>query len=234
MKWIDKGPEPAALQQYRLSTPDATYEGFSDKQAIREALVKEQGGLCAYCMQRIRAELPSKRATDIEHYRSQDQFLELQLAYNNMLGVCKGGSAQKGGLLHCDKSKDQQQHKSLLPLVVDPLDAATLEQICYRKDGTIYAKDNQRLEIELNQLLNLNEAYLKAYRKDAIVAAYERVQQLHGQNFKRTYKKSIVQKVINKWEKRFLDKRAKQPMYVYYEYCAAPLYHLKKLLRKAT
>lgn len=65
MIYIKKGAEPKSLKEYR-SQPNATYEDFRDKDDIREALLKEQGCLCAYCMGRI-----SKDKMKIEHWISQ-------------------------------------------------------------------------------------------------------------------------------------------------------------------
>ena len=88
MIYIKKGAEPKSLKEYR-SQPNATYEDFRDKDDIREALLKEQGCLCAYCMSRI-----SKDKMKIEHWISQKSEEgdgeEKALDFHNMLGVCTG------------------------------------------------------------------------------------------------------------------------------------------------
>src|SRR5271154_1540480 len=67
MKLIKKGKEPPGLREYR-SDPFATYEGYSGKDELREALAREQGFLCCYCMSRISA---NERDMKIEHRVAQ-------------------------------------------------------------------------------------------------------------------------------------------------------------------
>ena len=66
MIYIKKRTEPSSLKEYR-SQPNATYEGFRDKDDIRKALLKEQGCLCAYCMSRR-----TKENMKIEYWSPQN------------------------------------------------------------------------------------------------------------------------------------------------------------------
>jgi hypothetical protein len=52
---IVKGNEPKALSQWKRHHPDGQYQDLSkvERQAIRNACLKEQYYLCAYCCQRI-------------------------------------------------------------------------------------------------------------------------------------------------------------------------------------
>jgi hypothetical protein len=68
MRAIAKRAEPAELVRYR-AVPGAVYDGGDFtlvKDAIRRALLAEQGHLCAYCMQRISAE-----TMKVEHWHSR-------------------------------------------------------------------------------------------------------------------------------------------------------------------
>ena len=69
MRHIEKGPEPVQWMQYRLNQgpPAPRYEDAPGPalQAVREALLRDQGWLCAYCMKRIRQE-KLKRAAGAE------------------------------------------------------------------------------------------------------------------------------------------------------------------------
>lgn len=233
MKHIKKGTEPEELLQYRNYTPNASYEGFSSKQAVREALVLEQGAICAYCMQRIHLDISSDSPTDIEHYHSQDNHPELQLDYTNMLGVCKGNSQNKAAahLYHCDKSKDQPKNKPFLPLTVNPLERHSVDTIRYRSDGTIYS-ENETINDELDIILNLNEPNLVTYRKQVIAEAKLQVRIAHGgKDYTGTYRKALIQRIIDKWESLYLNKRTNLPSYR--PFCMAAVYQLKRLLRKA-
>jgi len=85
MKYIIKAKEPKALRLYTTTTPHANYS-FSAKSEIRENLLLEQRGICAYCVQRIsvdRDEELNRYKTEIEHYKSQDAFPGLALDYKN-------------------------------------------------------------------------------------------------------------------------------------------------------
>lgn len=54
MRYITKGREPSSLTQYKKQS-GAYFDGVN-KEDIRQALLEEQGYLCAYCMRRISAE----------------------------------------------------------------------------------------------------------------------------------------------------------------------------------
>lgn len=163
MIYIKKGTEPSSLKEYR-SQPNATYEGFRDKDDIRKALLKEQGCLCAYCMSRI-----TKENMKIEHWSPQnpeDGDGEAKaLDYQNMLGVCTGNMASPFENQTCDT------HKKNTTIRVNPLSQESVAQIAYRADGTIYS-ENVAIDRDLNETLNLNceRTYLKANRKAAIAA----------------------------------------------------------------
>ena len=108
MQYIPKklSNEPESLHKYRTTTPNPSYNSFGDKEDIRNALLKEQGHLCAYCLNRISDEWNSdlrKIKTEIEHFKSQLNYPNLQLDYNNMLGVCNGHSGEnKNEFLDCN------------------------------------------------------------------------------------------------------------------------------------
>ncbi|MCF2598074.1 hypothetical protein I6E10_04830 [Phocaeicola barnesiae] len=67
MRKIQKQPEPREWTEYRL-TPGAHYEASSE---LRQALLEEQGYLCAYCMRRIPVhDVNSNETTRIESKES--------------------------------------------------------------------------------------------------------------------------------------------------------------------
>lgn len=121
------------------------------KLAIKESLLQEQGYLCAYCMQRINI----KDAT-IEHYVAQntvngEKDISLSISYGNMLAVCGCNikTAKRKSELICDK------HKGNIALKVNPLNAQSIQKICYKADGTIYSNDVD-IQKDLNETLNFN------------------------------------------------------------------------------
>jgi hypothetical protein len=54
MRNIQKGSEPKSLTEHRCNT-HSDYDNYADKEDLRVSLVKEQRGICCYCMQRIRS-----------------------------------------------------------------------------------------------------------------------------------------------------------------------------------
>ncbi len=232
MKYIEKkaNNEPQSLIEHR-STPNATFEGCN-KNDIREALIQEQGGICAYCMKRINnkrnTEL-NKYYTEIEHYRSQDVYngqdgkADLRLNYQNMLGVCNGNSGQPTNKLHCDKSKDTEQNKKFLPLKIDPLKPSCEYLVQFRGNGVVFST-NEEIDVELTKVLNLNEENLVKNRKIAIDFA---IQSINTKQKKKKVKKwsiAMIREEQNKWAKLYNTG--------YKEYCQAVINYLDKKLKQ--
>ena len=154
MRAITKGREPRSLTAHRQAA-HSDYGNYQDKDALREALVTEQRGLCCYCMGRIR---PDKMK--IEHWRCQARYPDEQLSYRNILGACRGGEGEPPPLQHCDTRKDDAD------LRWNPADPAhAIEaRVRYDDDGTIKS-DDETFNNQLNEILNLNLAILKNHRK---------------------------------------------------------------------
>jgi uncharacterized protein (TIGR02646 family) len=136
------------------------------KDRIRESLAQEQGFLCCYCMQRIR---PERAAMKIEHHVAQQapSGREHELDWKNLLGACPGneGSAEKDQ--HCDTRKGGRS------ITLNPTDPRCENPLRYLPDGRITSED-AAIQHEIEQVLNLNVAYLCRNRKaalDAFIAA---------------------------------------------------------------
>ncbi|HQN20060.1 MAG TPA: hypothetical protein PKV86_13000, partial [Syntrophobacteraceae bacterium] len=80
MRAITKGAEPPSLTAHR-QTPNCDYDNYPDKAALRQALVREQRGICCYCMGRIRNDSTEMK---IEHWRCQSGYPDEQLIYRNL------------------------------------------------------------------------------------------------------------------------------------------------------
>lgn len=156
MRIIVKGSEPTSLTQHR-STPHAHYDNYGDKVTLREFLVKEQRGVCCYCLSRI----PTKTGEmKIEHWHSQKNYPGERLVYSNMLGACMGNECQPGSNQHCDTYKGD---KNLTLNPANPLHSIE-DQIRFLSDGKISSPD-ATIDAELNDVLNLNVDRLKDNRK---------------------------------------------------------------------
>ena len=191
MLHIVKGQAPQqwveAVQALR-ATPDATinYNGLRDKaakEALLDALLVEQGYVCAYCTRRIRRKGDGRSKgsyAHIEHYLPQNpsdalrdsmptggsyDADELSLDYRNLLAVCSGGETGSHGEARiCDKSRSKTKM-----LVVDPRSAQSVRLVDYKNDGTIYSEDkgvNEDLDEQLG--LNLTAYSFKENRKRAM------------------------------------------------------------------
>ncbi len=129
---------------------------------MRERLIEEQGGLCAYCMNSINLGYSS-----IEHYIPRNGIngnLSLSLDYRNMFAVCCGNTSNGKANTHCDKSKGARL------LNIDPRKEEDIKQIKYQSDGSIYS-ENPAFDKDLNETLNLNQINLKNNRRSALNSA---------------------------------------------------------------
>lgn len=199
---IVKGHEPAALAEAKRAirnTPDASfcYESLrgEPKRRVLEALLVEQGHLCAYCMCRIGTD---GHPATIEHLIPQHPDGsaadgELSLEYHNLVAVCDG----RGGAT-CDKRRGNA------PLTVDPTKSHTLETIYYRRDGRIDAHDESvKHDIQITLGLNNTHTNLCANRLESMRA----IEKVASSTFKRrgiennrSAKKSVCLKILKKFE----------------------------------
>ena len=157
MRAIAKGPEPPSLTAHR-KTSHSDYENYDHKDALRHALITEQGGICCYCMGRIRND---PTTTKIEHWNCQRYHRAEQLLYQNLLGACLGGQGQPPQKQHCDTRKRDQD------LIWNPANPNhhIETRIEYGADGSIRSND-VGFNTQLNDLLNLNLPFLKNNRKE--------------------------------------------------------------------
>lgn len=167
---IIKGAEPRELLEYRMS-PNASYEDMPTdvKNITKQSLLKEQGGLCAYCMCRINGEKGQKYT--IEHLKPRAICSKQEaLDYKNMVAVCEGNrNAHNNSSKTCDAKRGSLSVDKQKMKWIDIMDSASLECIKYKRDGEIYA-DNIEADEDLNERLNLNceVRQLKDCRKKAL------------------------------------------------------------------
>lgn len=156
MIWINKGKEPQEWTE-RCSTPNVKYEAIPE---LREALLREQGYICAYCMRRIPATDNGVDATSkIEHILSRENHPDLQMQYSNMVICCPG--CIDGENLHCDASKGEKDIKC------SPLKNDVMHTIRYMVSSAEIKSTNEEYNTELNNILCLNNSLLKQNRKEA-------------------------------------------------------------------
>jgi uncharacterized protein (TIGR02646 family) len=222
---IVKGHEPSVLTEAKRiirSTPDATfcYESLrgESKRKVLEALVVEQGHLCAYCMCRIGTDGHSATIEHLipQHPNDSAADGELSLSYRNMVAVCDGRDGET-----CDKRRGNA------PLTVDPTKSHTLETIYYRRDGRIDAHD-ESVKRDIQVTLGLNDARtnlcanrsksMKAIEK-VVFSTFKR----RGIENNRSAKKSVCLKILKQFESQTDMKD---------EYLGAKLFVARKLVSK--
>jgi uncharacterized protein (TIGR02646 family) len=211
MRTIIKGVEPASLETHRCAA-HADYENYPDKKTLRLNLVREQRGLCCYCLSRIR---PTADAMKIEHWHSQDKFPGEQLDYSNLLGACPGGTGQPDELQYCDTKKGNR------PLSRNPANAShhVEDFIRYKGDGMIVSND-AAFNAELENVLNLNTPFLKNNRK-ATLDGFHRALIKRGR---------LQRMTLERW---LLDWSGESHSHELQPFCQVVVYWLRKRLDRA-
>jgi uncharacterized protein (TIGR02646 family) len=212
MKLIKKGREPKSLREYRTAAY-ATYEGYPNKDELRDLLAREQGHICCYCMSRIR---PTADGMKIEHWASQDLHPDLQLAHSNLFGACKGGEGRPGDEQHCDTSKGNRE------ITISPTDSnRNCERLLhYLGDGTVES-DDPIIQRDISGILRLNTAPLPRNREAVLRGA---LKSLAGK-YKGEWTVALLKHEIDKW--RNLDAEG-----MYAPYCQVVVQYLEKKLRQ--
>lgn len=211
---ITKEKEPADWTEER-NTPGITYE-TAHKDALRLALLDEQGGLCGYCMRRVSFAAGTPTDTRIEHLKPRTLSLaegkpEETLAYGNMI-LCCNGDIDGSKNMHCDASKGEKE------IHFTPFDAAAIATISYSsKDGSIKSS-NEVYDSDLNNILNLNHPRLAANRLAVIKGLVKEMG-------RKTWKKSDIAHKISYYSER----TAKGQLH---EYCGVVIWYLNKKLRQ--
>lgn len=194
MRYIRKGEEQKSLTQYKKYW-NAYYEGYKNKNDIRENLLKEQGYLCGYCMRR----LSSVNDVKIEHLMPQSTLDEKQaLNYKIMIGVCYGNS-------HIGKDRRREQltcdaHRGNKKMVISPFDRNCIDKIEYDATGRIYSKDLD-VNKDINETLNLNyngeDAYLMINRRNVLEILKKQLIKYQKQGI---WKKSLLKNALQRYE----------------------------------
>lgn len=231
MKYINKNlrNEPNSLRTYRSGTPNASYKGYGDGHLLKKALLDEQGYICAYCMKRIGLDLnqQNKPQVEVEHFLPQKLNPELDLVYQNMLGVCNGLSESYPEMLHlhhCDKTNGEGgKIKGDVKLKkLDPRSPSCEQFLYYDLEGrTLAVGNDEDVTHDLEKVLNLNNKALKAARKDIIDKAKDKmIREKPTQQWNRTF----LEKHLTEWQTKAEGK--------FRPYCMAAIWFIQTLLKK--
>jgi uncharacterized protein (TIGR02646 family) len=211
---IIKNREPNSLAQHRCQA-HADYDNMPEKQKqeLREQLATEQGYICSYCMQRIRADSDSMK---IEHWHCQTRYPAEQLDYGNLLGVCLGNEHQIKKKQHCDT------HKGNLDLSRNPSNPLHNVEVMvqYLGDGSIKSKAPV-FDTELEKVINLNHPKLKNNRK-AVLDSFKKW--LDTRIGKKELERLFLERLIREWSDPFGGKLK--------PYCMVVVGYLRKRLAR--
>lgn len=208
MKKIVKNKEPKKWFEHR-TTEGAIYERIPE---LRDALLSEQGYICAYCMSRIGN---SNEDSKIEHIISRTKLIEQgeskeTMNYQNMVICCNGNL---DGEAHCDTKKaDSSISFNLFT------DSFFLTLSYKSKTGRI-SSTNEIYDGELNNILNLNHSRLKVNRKNALDGVISSLAKLN-------WSTSAKRKALERWEGKNSEGK-------FMGYCGIVSWYLRKHLRRA-
>jgi uncharacterized protein (TIGR02646 family) len=198
---INKRNEPKEWTEYRL-TPGVSY---TSTPGLREALLREQGYICAYCMRRIAAE-----KSRIEHIKCRERYSELELDYNNMVICCSG---ETDSIYHCDREKGNAD------ISFTPLDEHFIDTVSYETKSGKIKSSNPVCDNEINSILNLNNKLFELNRKQVIEGVIEALKQRKWTNISLISKLTEWQSINQKHELK--------------EYCGVVIWYLKKKIAKS-
>lgn len=223
MIYIKKGSTPNKLVEFQQQEGAAYGNADFPRKAVYEALLQEQGGICAYCMSRITMEtihiehwIPQKG----EHYTgeyTQEDCDRLSIDYQNMLGVCPGRKEQSYKHTTCD------HHRGNARIKIDPREEWMINTLRYLPSGKMES-DDKDISHDISNILNLNEPMLVENRKSAWRACEEMLKRKHQ---KGTWSKAMLEKQIDRYQGR--DKQGNR-----YPYAGVVLYWLQKHQKRAT
>lgn len=204
MRKIIKGKEPKEWTEYRL-TPGVDYQAIPE---LRQSLLKEQGYICAYCMRRIPCkDKNSNEDSRIDHILCQENNQDKKLNYQNMVICCPGAISND---FHCDKSKGAKD------ISFSPFDDDFISSLSYSSKTGEIKSTNEQWNREINEILNLNNAILKANRLDVINGIIVSIKH---------WNKSDYQRLFQLWEN-------KDSSGFYKAYCGIVIWFLRKLVMK--
>jgi len=141
------------LSQYKNASKGINYNWNCFQKPFKEnqkkILIREQGGICAYCMQKIEI-----KSIKIEHIKPQHCCRESEkLSHKNMLAVCQGTSDAN---THCDTFRGELSPEKQIMQINPLIKKHKYRQNVIFKNGELEYKGNKIINNEISEKLNLN------------------------------------------------------------------------------
>lgn len=199
---ITKTQEPKEWTE-KIKTPG--FKEYSSIPELRDALLNDQGYICAYCMNRI-----GKNNSKIEHIKSQSEYSELQFEYSNMVICCKGKTNNEA---HCDTSKGDED------ISFDIFSDSFFNTISYKSSDGEILSTNTVYNKEINKILNLNHKTIKINRFSVLDGLIKSISK------KKNWTKKGVINQLTYWSNK--DNK-------YQPYCGIVIWYLKRKIKYLT
>ncbi|KPA09380.1 hypothetical protein MHK_010411 [Candidatus Magnetomorum sp. HK-1] len=242
MKKIKKTPGPNHLTNYEKKYPVANwsdfknYNGGEGYQCIRNQILKDQGGLCAYCETKIIDLPPHKQRVEHFHAKSDKAFKNKNWAldWNNIFGVCIGGDDSDKKLhplpenLSCDSHKNHLFNKKQLPEACEKFLVNPLKMIAtpclfdfhkatgeLRPNINTQKHESKKNDYEISEellkksidILNLNCDRLKQQRLLILKKYNQMIAKARKRNDKECFSKISALWFKDKWQSFFTTRR---------------------------
>lgn len=202
-----QGNEPNSLMERRLDdAPFGWGEIDADpdlKAEIKEALLDEQGDLCAYTGIQI-----NPGDSHIEHLkpRAHDWEGNTDVSYENMVACYPSGGCEFGAMY-----KGNWPSPSEWDDFVTPLEERCEQCFQYEADGSIHAVANNRAAERTIENLYLDHPELEGLRRDAITGMIESFSQTDSRALK-----AAVQRKVNRLRRKMQqDDPNRLPQFVF-------------------
>ena len=199
--------EPASWTAYK-NTPGVSYAPSAD---LRNALLKEQGHICAFCMRRIpltKKDPKENETSKIAHLETRTNKPGKALDYDNMVICCPGNI---DGNAHCDKS--QGPIDVTLPFFQPQLQAS----ISYGSYTGEVKSSEAGWNTQIQDVLKLNNNLLKLNRLETLNAIRSIME---GNKWRR----AKIQEKLEEWTSFDQEGKLKP-------YCGIVIWYLQKKLK---
>lgn len=143
MKKINKSLPPDSFTEFVNTNPNATWDDFRNNARqlyddLKQQMLAEQGGLCAYCEKNLPSD--DKSQQQIEHFHDKSDKSTMHnwgLDWNNLLLVCKGGQTDnypRPENLSCDAHKSHLKNENKISescegLFLNPIQIKTIARL---------------------------------------------------------------------------------------------------------
>jgi len=223
MRLIKKGEEPEFLiKAKKMSIEEGgTYEKL-DKTHLIDALMKDQGYICAFCMVRINVKDSKRERVTIIHdpswcwpwkiahlipqnppaNNSPEELEALRLRtldWKNLFGACRGNDLDKRAEKTCDT-----RQKNRVP-TINPLNQVHIESLKCKTDkidGTeqmgciLFSSDND-MNNDIEEIFGLNKGYLPDNRRETLRAFGDFIRKKMGDKYA---DKAKLQELYDEWK----------------------------------